>query len=85
MNEAYEFSVRWHIGGYMYEPWSTRRVKNHIYELLGMALEVMEDNIIEGRVVISTNETEVWRPRPLVPKAPEPEQVILPDNRMWMP
>jgi hypothetical protein len=43
------------------------------------------DNIIEGRVVISTNETEVWRPRPLVPKAPEPEQVILPDSRMWLP
>jgi hypothetical protein len=84
MSEPYEFSVRWHLGGYVNEPWSTKRVENHIYDLLDHALDTMENNII-GRVVISTNQVDVWRPRTPVPKAPEPEQVILPDSRMWLP
>jgi hypothetical protein len=81
MTETYEFDIEICVKGVIRDAYSRAYAIDRLDEMSRFALETFEDSL-QGRVTEACLWTDVWAP---VPKAPEPEQVILPDNRMWMP
>lgn len=85
MSETYEFwfqlTVRGEMTGY-----SKRHVHDTVREGMYWMMETFSDSL-PGRVRVPSKGHIIVAEKmiPAVPKAPEPEQVILPDNRMWLP
>ena len=80
MTETYNFETMLRVEGTV-RGYSKLDAYNSIKSLASWSYETFGDSL-QGRV----EDVELYlKVDSTVPKAPEPEQVILPDNRMWMP
>ena len=80
MTETYEFKALLQIEGTVHG-YSKLDAYNSLRDLERWSYDTFEDSLL-GRVDFAEFYLKVDT---IVPKAPEPEQVILPDNRMWLP
>jgi hypothetical protein len=80
MSETYNFETMFRVEGTV-KGYSKLDAYNSVKSLVNWSYETFGDSL-QGRV----EDVELYlKVDNIVPKAPEPEQVILPDNRMWMP
>ena len=80
MSETYNFETMLRVEGTV-RGYSKLDAYNSIKSLASWSYETFGDSL-QGRV----EDVELYlKVDSTVPKAPEPEQVILPDNRLWMP
>ena len=80
MSETYTFETMLRVEGTV-RGHSKLDAYNSIKSLANWSYETFGDSL-QGRV----EDVELYlKVDSTVPKAPEPEQVILPDNRMWLP
>ena len=80
MTETYNFETMLRVEGTV-RGYSKLDAYNSIKSLASWSYETFGDSL-QGRV----EDVELYlKVDSTVPKAPEPEQVILPDNRMWLP
>jgi len=80
MSETYNFETMLRVEGTV-RGYSKLDAYNSVKSLVNWSYETFGDSL-QGRV----EDVELYlKVDSTVPKAPEPEQVILPDNRMWMP
>ena len=80
MTETYNFETMLRVEGTV-RGYSKLDAYNSIKSLASWSYETFGDSL-QGRV----EDVELYlKVDSTVPKAPEPEQVILPDNRLWMP
>jgi hypothetical protein len=82
MTEMYNFDVMINVKGRV-KGYSKRDAYATLAQLVRWSKETFEDSL-PGRLDDSFTMFGV-KGIPTVPKAPEPEQVILPDSRMWLP
>ena len=80
MTETYNFETMLRVEGTV-KGYSKLDAYNSVKSLANWSYETFGDSL-QGRV----EDVELYlKVDSTVPKAPEPEQVILPDNRMWLP
>ena len=80
MTETYNFETMLRVEGTV-RGYSKLDAYNSIKSLASWSYETFGDSLQGG-----VEDVELYlKVDSTVPKAPEPEQVILPDNRMWMP
>jgi hypothetical protein len=80
MTETYNFETMLRVEGTV-KGYSKLDAYNSVKSLANWSYETFGDSL-QGRV----EDVELYlKVDNIVPKAPEPEQVILPDNRMWLP
>lgn len=82
MTEMYNFDVMINVKGRV-KGYSKRDAYATLAQLARWSQETFEDSL-QGRVDTGFFSIGAKEMIP-VPKAPEPEQVILPDSRMWRP
>jgi hypothetical protein len=80
MSETYNFETMLRVEGTV-RGYSKLDAYNSIKSLASWSYETFWDSLQGG-----VEDVELYlKVDSTVPKAPEPEQVILPDNRMWLP
>ena len=86
MTETYNFSLTITISGSIWGAYSKAYAKSSLEGLVVSSVNTFEDSLF-GRLNHKLVTWSLWLEEtiPSVPKAPPKEQVILPDNRMWMP